>query len=307
MSKWTAANIPDLSGKRAVVTGANSGVGFHTALELARRGAETTLACRNAARGERALRRIRERAPHADVELRILDLADLSSIRDFAESYGAANAGLDILINNAGVMAIPKTVTPDGFEVQFATNYLGHFALTGQLLPLLLASADKEARVVTLTTWGVNWWGKLEFDNLQSERHYHKIGAYMQAKMANLVFTKELARRYADRGIIGVAAHPGYARSNVQFVGPRMTASTRRIVIFTITNALLAKKTSAGARPPLYAATARGVEPGACYGPQGPGQIRGRTGRVTTAAQGDDPELGLRLWQESEKLTGVHW
>jgi NAD(P)-dependent dehydrogenase (short-subunit alcohol dehydrogenase family) len=307
MPKWTAADIPDLSGRRAVVTGANSGVGFHTALELARHGAATTLACRNAVRGERALRRIRERAPRADVELRILDLADLSSVRDFAESYAAANSGLDILVNNAGVMALPKMTTPDGFEVQFATNYLGHFALTGLLLPLLRAPAGARSRVVTLTTWGINRWGRLEFDNLQGERNYHKIGAYMQAKMANLVFTKELARRYADQGVIGVAAHPGYARSNVQFVAPRMSSSTRRIVIFTITNTLLAKRTSAGARPSLYAATAPGVVAGECYGPQGPGQIRGRTGRVDTPIAGDDPELGLRLWQVSAKLTGVHW
>ncbi|MBC6468369.1 oxidoreductase [Actinomadura alba] len=305
MGKWTAADIPDLSGKSAIVTGANAGLGFYTGLELARHGAEVTLACRNRERGERARAELRRRVPAGDLALRILDVANLDSVRAFADEYLSDHPGLDILVNNAGVMATPYTLTPDGFELQFATNYLGHFALTGLLLPALLARPG--ARVVNLTTFGVNYWGKIDFNNLQGERKYNKSAAYTQAKMANLVFAKELSRRYAERGLIGVAAHPGYAVTDVLYVGPRMTNNKIQEFWYRLTTAIVAKPTAQGAWPSLYAACAPGVEPGESYAPQGPGQIRGRTGKVKTPARAEDPVLGLRLWDVSEDLTGVSY
>ncbi|MFC6883279.1 MULTISPECIES: oxidoreductase [Actinomadura] len=305
MPKWTPDDLPDLSGRTAVVTGANAGLGFHTALELARRGARVTLACRDTGRGERALAAIRRRAPDASAEVRRLDVADLASVRAFADGYAADRGGLDVLINNAGVMAIPFTLTPDGFETQFATNYLGHFALTGLLMPALLERPG--SRVVSITTFGVNYWGKIEFDNLQGERKYNKSAAYTQAKMANLVFAKELSRRYSGRGVHGVAAHPGYAATDVLYVGPRMQNNRAQELWYRLTTRLVAKPTEQGAWPSLYAACADGVEPGESYAPQGRVQIRGPVGKVKTPASAEDPELGRRLWEVSEKLTGVSY
>jgi NAD(P)-dependent dehydrogenase (short-subunit alcohol dehydrogenase family) len=305
MPKWTADDISDLSGRVAVVTGANAGLGFHTALELARHGAEVTLACRSRKRGERALKEMRRLVPGSAIELRPLDVASLASVREFAVAYAVDHAGLDILINNAGVMATPFRLTPDGFELQLATNYLGHFALTGLLLPALLARPG--ARVVNLTTFGVNYWGKIDFDNLQGERKYSKSAAYTQAKMANLVFAKELARRYAGRGLVGVAAHPGYAASNVLYVGPRMQNNRIQELWYRFTTALIAKPTAQGAWPSLYAACAPGVVAGESYAPQGRVQIRGPVGKVKTPRRAEDPELGRRLWEVSEKLTGVSY
>lgn len=305
MPKWTPDDLPDLSGRTAVVTGANAGLGFHTALQLARHGAQVTLACRDRRRGNQALAEIRRMTGDAAVELRSLDVASLASVREFAAGYAADHAGLDILINNAGVMATPFMLTPDGFELQFATNYLGHFALTGLLLPTLTARPG--ARVVSLTTFGVNYWGKIDFDNLQGERKYSKSAAYTQAKMANLVFAKELSRRFFDWGLIGAAAHPGYAATDVLYVGPRMTNNRVQELWYRFTTALVAKPTEQGAWPSLYAACAPGVTPGASYAPQGPAQIRGPVGRVKTPEQADDPDLGRRLWEVSEKLTGISY
>ncbi|GLW63921.1 oxidoreductase [Actinomadura rubrobrunea] len=303
--KWTPADIPDLSGRTAIVTGANKNLGFYTALELARHGAEVTLACRRRERGERALKEIRRRAPDASVRLGLLDLADLSTVERFAEEYAAEHDALDILVNNAGILGIPRLLTADGHEMQFGVNYLGHFALTGRLLPLLTARPG--ARVVNLSTWVVRFMGSIDLDDLQGERHYHKFNAYNQAKLANLVFTRELARRYGRRGPIGVAAHPGFAVSDLQYTGPRMEGSRFQEAFFRVPTRLFAKPTAVGAWPSLYAACAPDVEPGACYAPTGPGQIWGRVGRVKTPAKIDDPELGRRLWDISERLTGVSY
>lgn len=305
MPEWTPDDLPDLSGRTAVVTGANAGLGFHTALELARHGAQVTLACRNRQRGAEALAEIRRTMADAAIEMRQLDVANLSSVREFAEGYVADHPRLDILVNNAGVMATPFQLTPDGFELQFATNYLGHFALTGLLLPAL--TARRGARVVSLTTFGVNYWGKIDFDNLQGERKYSKSAAYTQAKMANLVFAKELSRRFSGQGLIGVAAHPGYAATDVLYVGPRMANNRIQELWYRFTTALVAKPTAQGAWPSLYAACAPGVEPGASYAPQGPVQIRGKVGKVKTPSQADELDLGRRLWEVSEKLTGVSY
>ena len=296
MPKWTTDNIPDLAGKRAIVTGANSGLGFQTALALARHGATVVLACRSAERGEKALASIRAEVPGGDVTLGSLDLADLASVRAFAEARGEP---LDLLINNAGVMALPRLTTADGFEMQFGTNHLGHFALTGLLLPALLERPA--ARVVTVTSM-MHWLGRIDFGNLDAERGYHKWPAYCQAKLANLVFTKELDRRVA---FASVASHPGYASTNLQQAGPSMTGSKAGKAFYSVGNALLGQSDAAGALPSLYAATAPEVEGGQCYGPRGLGQSRGAPGRVHTRGHAADPELGRRLWEVSEERTGV--
>ncbi|RFU41808.1 SDR family NAD(P)-dependent oxidoreductase [Actinomadura logoneensis] len=297
MGGWTAADIPRLQGRRAVVTGANSGLGHHTALQLARRGAAVTLACRSAERGQAAFDRIRAAVPDADLALLPLDLADLASVRAFARRW--ADEPLDILVNNAGVMALPKRTTADGFEMQFGTNHLGHFALTGLLLPALRAAPAP--RVVTVTS-GIAWTGRIRFDDLQSERSYHPWLAYGQSKLANLLFTKELARRVPD--VTSVAAHPGYASTNLQAAGPRMAGHRLRERLAELANVVVAQSAATGALPTLYAAVVPDVTPGACYGPRLL-QYRGTPGKVVTPPQAASIDTARRLWQESEKLTGI--
>lgn len=297
MGGWTAGDIPDLHGRRAIVTGANSGIGYHTALQLARHGASVVLACRSAERGRAALERMRTAAPRAELVLDSLDLADLASVREFAARHGEAS--LDVLVNNAGVMAIPRRSTADGFEMQFGTNHLGHFALTGLLLAALRAAPS--ARVVTVTS-GFAWTGRIDFDDLQGERRYRKWIAYSQAKLANLVFAKELDRRVPE--VTSVAAHPGYAATNLQQAGPRMQGNTLMEKATGLGNAVVAQSAAAGALPSLYAATAPDVRGGACYGPR-LFQYRGAPAEVATPRHADRPGLGARLWEASEALTGV--
>ncbi|MCO5993378.1 oxidoreductase [Actinoallomurus rhizosphaericola] len=299
MAKWTTDDIPDLTGTRVIVTGANSGIGLRTVLELARHGATVVLACRSAERGRAALDRVRAAVPDCDIALGSLDLADLGSVRAFAEEQG--EHGLDLLINNAGVMAPPHRTTADGFELQFGTNHLGHFALTGLLLPALLDRPG--ARVVTVTSM-MHRLGRLDFDDLDGERRYRKWAAYCRSKLANLVFAKELDRRAGGR-LVSVAAHPGYAATNLQQAGPRMAGSRIGELVQGLGTAILAQSDAAGAQPTLYAATAAGVRGGQCYGPRGPGQSRGAPRRVPTLRAADDPGLGRRLWEISEERTGV--
>jgi NAD(P)-dependent dehydrogenase (short-subunit alcohol dehydrogenase family) len=300
MAGWTTDAIPDLSGRRAIVTGANSGIGYHTALQLAAHGATVVLGCRNAERGAAALERLRTAAPDADVSVGSLDLADLSSVRAFAEAQ--RGAPLHILVNNAGVMALPRQTTADGFETQFGVNHLGHFALTGLLLPGLLA--DESARVVTVTSM-VAWIGRLDFDDLQGERRYRRWPAYAQAKVANLIFAKELDRRIPE--IVSVAAHPGYAATNLQQAAPRLAGSKIRERFYALGNKIYAQPDSAGAWPSLYAATAPDVVGGETYGPHGITQQRGWPTRVRTVGYASGSEVGRRLWEASEKLTGVSY
>jgi NAD(P)-dependent dehydrogenase (short-subunit alcohol dehydrogenase family) len=310
-SKWSAGDIQDFSGKRAVVTGANSGIGYQVAIELARHGAHVTLGCRNESRAQQAMEQIRTEAPDADVAFQQLDLADLNSVRRFAESYGEVQSGLDVLVNNAGVMGVRHQFTPEGFEWQFGVNYLGHFALTGRLMPLLQACSSTAhgrngARVVTVASLA-HWMGHIPFDDLHGERRYQKWDAYNQSKLACLLFSVELARRTRASGLTSVAAHPGVAKSDVYYVGPRMDGAKVREAFSHVMVGLLARPSADGALPVLYAATAADVAPGACYGPTGPGQIRGRTGRVKVPRLADDRELAGRLWQVSEELTGVSY
>lgn len=303
-SKWTAQDIPNLTGKVALVTGANSGLGFETSLALAAKGAHVVMACRNVEKGTLAAREIRRQAPTASVEVLPLDLASLASIRQFAADFKQQHRALHLLINNAGVMATPYRRTADGFELQFGTNHLGHFALTGQLLDVLLHTP--KARVVTVSS-GAHAFGKIDFANLNGERSYNPWSAYGQSKLANLLFAYELQRRLAAAGsdVISVAAHPGYAATNLQAAGPAMRGSQTQIKLFGLLNRLLAQSASMGALPTLYAACAPDVQGGDYIGPNGLGGSRGYPTKVRSSRDSYDAELAARLWLASEDMTGV--
>ncbi len=293
MGKWSANDIPDLTGKVAVVTGANSGLGYETTMALARHGADVILACRDEKRGADALARVRTEAPGASAGLSLLDLADLTSVRKFAEGFGAERDHLDILVNNAGVMALAeRRTTADGFEMQFGTNHLGHYALTGLLLPQLQARPG--ARVVSVTSFGHKV-GRMNFDDLNWERSYRKWLAYGRSKLANILFTFELDRRARAGGssIVAAVAHPGYANTNLQ-------SGTS----FQWSN-FMAQPAAAGALPQLYAATAPDVKGGEFFGPSGLLEQRGAPKRVKAAKRAYDAETARRLWEVSEELTGV--
>jgi NAD(P)-dependent dehydrogenase (short-subunit alcohol dehydrogenase family) len=297
-SKWTAADIPDQTGRVVVVTGANSGLGEATARELARAGASVVMACRNTDKGEQAARSIRRKVPEAKLEIRALDLADLDSVGAFAQ---ATDGQLDVLINNAGVMAPPRRLTRDGFESQFGTNHLGHFALTGRLLPRLLSAENP--RVVTLSS-GAHRMGKIRFDNLNGDRHYQNWLWYGQSKLANLMFCFELQRRAteADSKLRSLAAHPGYAATNLQFAGP---ATWYEKGIMAVTNIVVAQSAEMGALPTLYAATVPQIPGGSFVGPDGFMEQRGHPHIVTAAGRAYDEDAWRRLWDVSEQLTGV--
>ena len=301
--KWTAADIPDQSGRTVVVTGANSGLGLATARELARHGAHVVLGCRNEERGLAALATVRDAAPGATAELSALDLGDLASVRAFAGRFAAEHDGLDVLVNNAGIMAVPKARTADGFESQIGTNHLGHFALTGLLLPSLLARP--QARVVTVSS-SAHRIGRINLDDLNGERHYQRWLAYGQSKLANLVFTFELQRRAAAAGLElrAVAAHPGYAATNLQTAGK---SSLFDRVYAPIGNLVLAQSADQGAWPSLYAATMPDVPGGAFIGPDGIGEMRGHPHYVGARSAAHDAETGRRLWELSEQLTDVRY
>jgi NAD(P)-dependent dehydrogenase (short-subunit alcohol dehydrogenase family) len=296
-TKWTADQIPDQTGRTAVVTGANSGLGLSTARELARAGAHVVLACRNLEKGEAARREV-----GSDAELEQLDLASLDSVREFADRFRATHDGLDLLINNAGLMAPPRGVTADGFELQFGTNVLGHFALTGRLLGMLEGRED--ARVVTLSS-NAHKLGRIHWDDLQSERRYNRWRAYNQSKLGDLMLALELDRRLRAAGslIRSVAAHPGYSATNLQSAAP--PAVDRAVM--AVTNRLLAQSGDMGAMPTLYAATYPGLEGGTYIGPDGFLEQRGHPEPVTPTKSARDEEAAGRLWEVCEELTGVHF
>ncbi|MEV0317672.1 oxidoreductase [Streptomyces sp. NPDC050658] len=300
MAGWNTSDIPDQSGRTAVITGANSGIGYITARELARRGARVVLACRSEERGTAAVARLRSEVPGAEAEFRRLDLGDLASVREFAASYGD---GLDLLVNNAGVMALPYRQTADGFEMQFGVNHLGHFALTGLLLPALLRTPG--ARIVSLSS-AAHVLGNLDFADLNSERGYRRWVAYGRSKTANLLFVHELARRLAASGseVVAAAAHPGYASTNLQSAGPRMEGRKGIERLMRVGNGLVAQSAAAGALPTLYAATAPGVRGDSFTGPRVL-MWRGAPGRSWRAGWTRDGAASARLWETSEGLTGV--
>ncbi|MFH8606217.1 oxidoreductase [Streptomyces sp. NPDC018029] len=303
MAAWTANDIPDQSGRTAVVTGANSGIGYVTARELARRGARVLLACRSEERGRAAVDRLLGEVPGAHAEFAPLDLGDLASVRRFADAYDSAR--LDLLINNAGVMALPHRRTADGFETQFGVNHLGHFALTGLLLPRLLETPG--ARVVTVSS-GLHALGNIDIGDLNSERNYRRWLAYGRSKTANLLFVHELARRLAATGAdtVAAAAHPGYASTNLQSAGPRMMGRRGTERFMALGNRFVAQPATAGALPTLYAATAPGVRPDSFTGP-GPLGFRGAPTRSWRATWTLNDVAGERLWAASEGLTGVRY
>lgn len=298
--KWTAAQIPSQEGRIAVVTGANSGLGEATARELARAGAEVVLACRNTEKADAAAASIREAVVGASVSVEPLDLADLASVRAFVERFSAERDGLDLLVNNAGVMAPPRQETADGFEMQLGTNHLGHFALTGLLIGAL--DGREGARVVTVSSSGHKL-GRMNFDDLQSERRYSRWRAYCQSKLANLLFALELDRRLRASGskLRSFAAHPGYADTNLQYANP--PAFDR--AVFSITNRLVAQGPDAGALPTLYAATFADLEGGSYIGPDGLMEGRGFPKVVKPTRAARDEAAAKRLWGISEELTGV--
>jgi NAD(P)-dependent dehydrogenase (short-subunit alcohol dehydrogenase family) len=299
--KWTARDIPPQNGRLAVVTGANSGIGLIAARELARAGARVILACRDTARGDAAAKGIAAKAPDGKVEVAALDLANLESVRAFAKNYLAAHDGLDLLINNAGVMAVaPRRTTADGFEMQFGTNHLGHFALTGMLLEAM--QGRENARVVTVSS-GAHRFGRLNFGDLQGERKYGRWAAYGQSKLANLLFAFELDRRLraAESTVKSVAAHPGYSATHLQSAAAPQP--DRALMAFT--NRVWAQSAEMGALPTLYAATYAGVEGGAYVGPDGLFEQRGYPRLVRSSPASRDEAAAAKLWQVSEELTGV--
>lgn len=300
--KWTAADIADQSGKTFVVTGANSGLGLEATKALVTHGATVVAACRNLDAG-----RICTALPGpGTVDLRRLDLADLTSVAEFAQSVVDDYQTIDVLLNNAGVMALPRGETADGFERQFGTNHLGHFALTGELLdPLLAAPA---ARVVTVSSTAHRM-GKMNFDDLMGERNYQRWSAYGQSKLANLLFTAELQQRFAAAGAkaIAVAAHPGYSATNLQSAHAREIGRGIEEKFTAVMNKVLGQSAEMGVLPELYAAVAPGVAGGEYYGPDGFMESRGHPTLVTPNDRARDEADAARLWAESVRLTGVDY
>ncbi|HVJ08475.1 MAG TPA: oxidoreductase [Acidisarcina sp.] len=303
MSRWTTANIPRLDGKLAIVTGANSGIGLHTARALARAGCAVILACRNADKAAATKLLIERETPDARLQPAMLNLADLASVRNFTASFLASGLRLDLLINNAGVMALPtRQTTADGFELQFGTNHLGHFALTGPLLPCLLAAPA--ARVVTVSSLAHRG-GRIDFDNLQWVHDYKPWPAYRQSKLANLLFGFELERRFEQAGVTvrSMVVHPGVANTSLFANGPGKGKGMVNALIPKVIG-WFAQSEEQGALPTLYAATAPEAQGGHFYGPDGFRQIKGYPVEVEPEAQAKDAALAARLWDVSEQLTG---
>jgi NAD(P)-dependent dehydrogenase (short-subunit alcohol dehydrogenase family) len=297
--------MPRLDGKTIVVTGANSGIGYEAVRGLAGGGAHVVLACRNEASAKDAIAKIRAEHAGASLSFLPLDLSSLASVRAFAAAFGQAHDRLDILINNAGVMALPYRKTADGFEMQFGTNHLGHFALTGLLLGRIVRAAP--SRVVTVSSTAHRM-GKIRFDDLQGEQRYARWPAYGQSKLANLLFAYELERRLEARGlgVKSVACHPGYAATNLQYGAARMASSSLGERLWKGLN-WFAQPMDMGALPTLFAATAEEVRGGDYIGPGGLFETRGAPVKVKSNAASHDEAVARRLWEVSEELTGVRY
>jgi hypothetical protein len=304
--KWSTADIPDQGGRIAIVTGSNTGIGYHAAAVLANTGAHVVLAVRNLEKGNAALARIVAADPKADVTLQELNLSSLDAVRAAAEALRSAYPRIDLLINNAGVMWTPKQLTADGFEMQFGTNHLGHFALTGLLLDSLLPVPD--SRVVTVSSTGHRIRAAIHFDDLQWERSYNRVAAYGQSKLANLLFTYELQRRLGtwasknskEQPPIAVAAHPGSSNTELARHVPAVFKPAVALISLVI-----AQSAEMGALPTLRAATDPDTEGGQYYGPGGFGEQGGHPKLVSSSAQSHNEDLQRRLWTVSEELTGI--
>jgi len=302
---WTTNDIPSQAGRCAVITGATGGLGYESALALAVAGAEVVLTGRNADKGNAALQRIRTQHPSAKIRYEHLDLASLKSIADFASRFGRNCDTLDLLINNGGVMMPPaRKVTADGFELQFGTNYLAHFALTRELLPAL--GKARPARVVNVSSLAHRR-GAIHFEDLQWQHHYRTWASYGQSKLAMLMFAFELQRRSdaAHWGLLSVAAHPGYARTNIISNGPGTDGWLQRIGL--LIQPLVSQSAADGALPTLFAATAPQARGGAYYGPRGFYEMKGPVAEAFVAPQAKDASVAARLWEVSEELTHVRW
>lgn len=300
---WISEYMPDLTGRSVIVTGANSGIGFETAKALARKNASVTLAVRDITKGQHAAAAI-----GANVSVSKLDVADLASVREFASEWSAQHpTGLDLLINNAGVMAIPRGESPQGYEMQLATNHLGHFALTGLLLPALIAIPN--SRIVTVSSSAHRMVRGFNFDDPMGKKKYRSWSAYGQSKLANLLFTAELQRRLTDHGLstIAVAAHPGFTKTNLQGVSSQMRGAKLENRITELVNGLLGQSADMGALPTLFAATAPGLPGDSYVGPKDFKESRGYPTLVDRSDAAQDVVAAQQLWTLSEELTGVHY
>jgi len=303
--KWDVNDVPDQRSKTVIVTGGNSGLGFEVSKSLASRGAEVILASRNLDKGREAIEKIGGDAI-APLVLMQLDLADLSSVRSFCDEFLKKHKSLHMLFNNAGVMQVPQLRTIDGFELQLGINHLGHFALTGLLLNRILST--KGSRIITVSS-GAHRTGNIDFNDIMKEKTYGRLAAYSQSKLANLLFAYELQRRLDLIGssTISVAAHPGYAATNLQMTGPGMGGGWGYTTLYKVTNKLLAQSALMGALPILYAGTAEDVRGGDYYGPRSFGGMRGNPKLVQSNKKSHDEDLGKQLWELSVELTKVSY
>jgi NAD(P)-dependent dehydrogenase (short-subunit alcohol dehydrogenase family) len=294
---WSMARVPSQRGKVAVVTGANNGIGYETALGLAKKDAEVILACRNLQKGEDAERRIVKEYPNARVNKMKIDLSSLRGVREFAGQFAKQYGRLDLLINNAGIMMSPYQVTEDGFENQLATNYIGHFALTGLLLPLLTRTPG--SRVVTLSSLSYKW-AEIQFDDFHATKGYSRRKAYGQSKRACLMFAYELQRRLAAAGhdTLSVAAHPGLAKTNLDQYFPALIRPL---------GSLFLQPARKGALPVLFAALEEAIQGGEFIGPDGFQQMRGFPARVDADEYSKDAAIARRLWRATEEMTRVYY
>jgi NAD(P)-dependent dehydrogenase (short-subunit alcohol dehydrogenase family) len=307
-AKWTEAAIPDQTGRVALVTGANTGLGFETARALAQHGAHVVMACRNSEKAADSEARINALSPSGSVEVLLTDMADLDSVAGSAAQFLAAHHRLDLLINNAGIMAVPQATTAQGFEAQFGVNHLGHFALTALLLPMLVSSGDG-SRVVNVSSNGHKM-GKMDFDDLMATKKYRPWTAYFQSKLANLLFTSELQRRLDAAGVatIAAAAHPGGSRTEL---ADKSTGRSALNVLMKVTRPiaepLFSQSAAMGALPQLHAAVAPGVAGNDYFGPDGFGEMKGHPKKVDRTDRAKSAEDAARLWDVSLELTGADY
>ncbi len=306
MAKWTESDVGNQVGRTVLVTGANSGIGWDATRVLAAKGAKILLSCRNPQRGEDAIRRLREIQPSAQAHFLHMDLADLDSVREAASRVQREHASLDLLINNAGLMATPQQRTAQGFEMQLGVNHLGHFALTGLLLPQLLRTPG--SRIVTVSSNGHRP-GHIHFDDLHWRRSYSPWAAYFQSKLANLLFTYELQRKLLAAGstTAALAAHPGGSKTNLGNQNPGGFFNTLLVKSRPLIERFLLQSSAMGALPTLRAAVDPEARGGEYYGPNGIGEQMGHPVRVNSSRRSHDPETARRLWQVSEDLTGVKY
>ncbi len=305
MPKWTTANIPDLTGKVIVITGANSGLGFESSKTFVEKGAVVVMTARNLTKGEKARSDILKAYPNASVDLMQLDVGNLASVRDFAEAFKAKYDRLDILLNNAGVMAIPRQLTPDGFEMQLGVNHLGHFALTGLLLDVIVGTP--KARIHNVTS-SANWMGKINFDDLMGEKAYSRWDAYGQSKLANVFFTYELQKRLTAAGYdtITNTSHPGLVIGNLQANSVEQSGTRMEAWMYNFSKLFLAQDIQMGVLPMLYGMTAENARGGVFYSP-GFFNMRGYPKEADANASANDADALKRFWEVSEELTGVHY